>query len=125
MNAQIQLVTLVAVLKAAKAAEQQASETRLAIESQILAHFPHQDEATIKEGDLTICYKLTRTVDTTALQSAWQDLPANAQKAFTWKAALDLKNFRAIADLDKMAFDAIIPFVSSKQAKPTLSFKEA
>ena len=120
-----QLSQLTAELKQAKQIEAKANENRLAIEAQIVALFPPQTgEATVKQDDLTITYKTVRSVATEQLQEKWMSLSANSQKAFTWKAGIDLKQFRAIKDLDPQAFKEIEVFVTSKPSKPTVSVKE-
>lgn len=126
MNASTKpLPLLVAELRAAKLAEDVAKNHRADIESQIVALFPKQDgEATVKESEFSIAYKTTRTVDTEGLQTAWMSLSTNSQKAFTWKATLDLKQFRAIKELDPTAFGQLAAFVTSKPAKPAITLKD-
>lgn len=126
MNAQTKpLPLLVAELRAAKLAEDVAKNHRADIESQIVALFPKQDgEATVKDAEFSIAYKTTRTVDTEGLQTAWMSLSTNSQKAFTWKATLDLKQFRAIKELDPTAYGQLAAFVTSKPAKPAITLKD-
>ena len=126
MNAQIKpLPLLVAELRAAKRAEDVAKSHRTDIESQIVAMFPAQTgEATVKEAEFSISYKTTRTVDTEGLQTAWTALSANSQKAFTWKASLDLKQFRAIQELDPESFGQLAAYVTTKPAKPAITLKD-
>lgn len=127
MNAQTQpLPLLVAELRAAKTAEKLAADHRLNIEIQIVAMFPApaDGEGTVKQDDVTITFKTNRTVDTGALQSAWDSLNANGQKAFTWKAGLDLKQYRAIQELDPESFGQLAAFVTSKPAKPAITLKD-
>ena len=120
------LPLLVAELRAATAAEQLAAPHRPAIESQIIALIPApaDGEGTVKQDDLTVTFKTNRTVDTCALQASWDSLSANSQKAFTWKAALDLKQYRAIQDLDLTAFGHLAAFVTTKPAKPAITLKD-
>lgn len=114
-----------AELRAAKRVEEISKNHRNDIESQIVAMFPTpHGEATVKQDDLTIAYKTTRSVDTDGLQAAWLGLSANSQKAFTWKASLDLKNFRAVQELDPIAFNELAAFVTSKPAKPSITLKD-
>lgn len=127
MNATAELAVLKTALIKAKAAENAAKEHRLEIEEAILAHFPKdKQEGSVTNADfgISVAYKLTRTVDTDALQSAWEKLSANSQKAFKWKADLDLKQYRAIQDLDPASFDQLAVFVTTKPAKPSVSIKE-
>ena len=126
MNAKTKpLPLLVAELRAAKHAEKLAGDHRLSIEAQIVALIPAPTgEATVKEAEFSIAYKTTRTVDTEGLQTAWTSLSANSQKAFTWKATLDLKQFRAIQELDPQAFGQLAAYVTSKPAKPAITLKD-
>jgi hypothetical protein len=119
------VANLVASLKQAKQAEALASNHRLAIEAQIVALFPPQTgEATVKQDDLTITYKTTRSIDSAGVQQAWNDLSKNAQTAFKVKFDLDLKNYRAINELDAVTAAIVNQFITSKPAKPTLTLKE-
>lgn len=127
MNAKTKpLPLLVAELRAAKLAEKLASDHRSAIESQIVALFPApaDGEGTVKDGDLNVTFKTNRTVDTGALQAGWDSLSRNSQKAFTWKAGLDLKQFRAIQELDPESFGQLAAYVTSKPAKPAITLKD-
>ena len=119
------IANLVAELKAAKQIEAKANEYRLAIEAEIVALFPPQTgEATVKQDDLTITYKTTRSVDSAGVQQAWNDFSKNAQTAFKVKFDLDLKQYRAINELDAATAQIINQFITSKPAKPTLTLKE-
>lgn len=120
------LPLLVAELRAAKAAEQLAAAHRLAIEAQIVALIPApaDGEGAVKQDDVTVTFKNTRTVDTSALQASWDSLSANGQKAFSWKAALDLKQYRAIQELDPTVFGQLAAFVTTKPAKPAITLKD-
>lgn len=120
------LPLLVAELRAAKLAEETTRLTRIAIEEQILLLFnpPRSGEATHKGEGFSITWKLTRTVDTAALQSAWQELNANAQKAFKWKADTDLRQLRALQDLDQIAYQQAAQYITAKPAKPAITLKD-
>ena len=119
------LANLVAKLKQAKQDEATANEHRLAVEAQILALFPPQTgEAKVTQDDLTITYKTTRSIDSGAVNQAWNTLNANAQKAFKVKFDLDLKQYRAINELDAATAQVINQFVTSKPAKPSITLKE-
>jgi len=120
------LPLLVTALRNAKEEEDAAKKRRLEIEEQIVALFPQDKgfEGTVSDGGVSISWKVTRTVDTAALQAAWEDLSANAQKAFRWKADLDLKSYRAIHDFDPAAARALSLFVTTKDAKPSITIKE-
>lgn len=116
------LAVLIAALRNAKEVEAQANLHRLAIEKQIVARYPQKAgyEGTVKEPDFSLTFKVTRSIDTEGLQAAWSSLSENAQKAFTWKAGLDTKKYRAIADLDPKGFAQVANFVTTKEAKPTI-----
>ncbi len=69
------LPILVAELRAAKTAENLAAEHRLAIEAQIIAMVPApaNGEGTIKQDDLTISFKVNRTL--------WTPMPCKTHGA--------------------------------------------
>jgi hypothetical protein len=109
-----------------KSDEETAKALRLEIETAILSDFPtDKTEGSITNADfgITVIYKLTRTVDSEAVQNAWNDLSANAQKAFKVKFEVDLKQYRAVQDLDHSAFAEVSKFVTSKPAKPSIAIK--
>ena len=117
---------LTAALRAAKAAEEKAKTERLDIEDKILALFskPVSGEGTHNDEDFSIVWKLNRTVDTDKLSAAYESLPANAQRAFRWKAEVELKNLRALADLDPVSYAATAEFITSKPAKTSITLKD-
>ena len=120
------IAKLIAELKQAKQIEAKANEYRLAVEAQIVSLFPPQTgEATVKQDDLTITYKTTRSIDSAGVQQAWNDLSKNAQTAFKVKFDLDLKQYRAITELDAATAQIINQFITSKPAKPSITLKEA
>lgn len=123
---ELPLSALVQELRNAKANEARAIESRRAIEEMIIGRFqpPEGGEGTVKDAELSITYKVTRTVDTEALQTSWTDLGPNAQKAFKWKADIDLKQYRAIKDLDEPAFAQLNRFITTKPSKPALTLKD-
>lgn len=127
MNSSADINSLKAMWLTFKKLEESAKEDRLGVEAQILAHFPtDKTEGSVTDADagVTVSYKLTRSVDTDAVQANWDKLTVNAQKAFKWKADLDMKAYRAVQDLDPMSFAQIAAFVTSKPAKPSISVKE-
>ena len=121
----IPLAVLVQALRQAKLAEATAAEHRQEIERQIVARYPAPagGEGTVKEDEFSIAFKVTRSVDTEGLQNAWATLGTNAEKAIKWKADLDLKQYRAIKDLDPVSFGKLSAFVTTKPAKPALTLK--
>lgn len=113
---------------AAKAAERAANEERLAVEAAILALMPEKTEGTVSDEStgISVAYKVTRSVDTDAVQRDWTALPRNVQDAFKWKADIDTKKFKAIQDLSPSDFTVLARYVTSKASKPsiTVSTKE-
>ena len=120
------LSVLVQFLRLAKAKEAEAIEARRAIEDHIVSRYaaPDGGEGTVKDGDLIITYKVTRAIDTAALQSAWAGLRDNAKKVFRWKADIDTKNYRSIVSMDADSAYQVQGFITTKPAKPILSLKE-
>lgn len=126
MNAHLDpIALLIAELRAAKSAEAMARDIRIGIEEQIVALYtkPASGEATAKGDGFTITWSLTRTVDTAALQAGWNTLGANTQLAFKWKAETDLKQLRALQDLDQPAYQQAAQFITAKTAKPAITLK--
>jgi hypothetical protein len=117
---------LVGQLRQAKAAEDQAKQERLRIESLIEAQFakPESNEGTHKDEEFTITWKLNRTVNTDQLANDYDDLPTNAQKAFRWKAEVNLAYLRSLAEIDPAAYNKAAVFVTSKPAKPSIELKD-
>lgn len=117
------LHVLVASLRAAKQAENDARNVRLGIEQQILLHYlpPESGEGIQKGNGFDIAYKLIRSVDTTKLQADWSSIPTQAQKAFRWGADVDIRNLRA---LDEQNAYLAQTYITSKAAKPTITLKE-
>ena len=119
------ITELTAALKVAKAAEDAAKQDRLAIEAKMVALFakPASGEGTHNDDEFSI-WKLNRTVDTDKLSAAFDQLPVNAQRAFRWKADVELKNLRALSELDPVAYSAAAQFITSKPAKPSITLKD-
>lgn len=124
---QATLAELKAMWLAAKAAEKNANEERLAVEQAILALMPEQTEGTVsdKETGVSVTFKVTRTVDTEAVQRDWNALPPSVQDAFKWKADLDTKKFKALQELVPTDFTVLARYVTSKASKPSITCKES
>lgn len=122
----IPIEILVQALRCAKAAEDQAVANRRAIEDKIVSRYaaPDGGEGTVKDGDLSITYKVTRVVDTAALQSAWASLSDNAKKVFRWTAGIDTKNYRAIVSMDADSAYQVQGYITTKPAKASISLKD-
>ena len=98
-----------------KHAEKELQKRRRAIEDELITHV-----ATVKEGTVHINeslkaqFKLTRKVDSDALDAIWDKLPDNIQAAFEWTAVPVLKELRKVendARLDEI--------VSEVEGRPT------
>ena len=107
----------------AKAAEKAANEERLAVEAAILALMPEQTEGTVTDKDtgISVAFKISRSVDTEAVQRDWTALPRNVQDTFKWAATVDTKKFKAIQDLSPSDFTVLARYVTSKASKPTIT----
>jgi hypothetical protein len=120
------ITELTAALKAAKAAEDKAKAERLEIEGKIVALYakPATGEGTHNDEEFSITWKLNRTVDSEKLSAGYESLPVNAQRAFRWKAEVELKNLRALAELDPVSYSAAAEYITSKPAKPSIDLKD-
>jgi len=120
------ITELTAALKTAKAAEDNAKALRLEIEGKIVALYakPATGEGTHNDEEFSITWKLNRTVDSEKLSAGYESLPVNAQRAFRWKAEVELKNLRALAELDPVSYLAVAEYITSKPAKPSIDLKD-
>jgi hypothetical protein len=117
---------LAAQLRMAKQAENEAKAERLRIEGLITEQFakPESNEGTHNDEEFTITWKLNRTVNTDQLATDYDDLPTNAQKAFRWKAEVNLAYLRSLSEIDPAAYNKAAVFVTSKPAKPSIELKD-
>jgi hypothetical protein len=117
---------LAAQLRMAKQAENEAKAERLRIEGLITEQFakPESNEGTHNDEEFTITWKLNRTVNTDQLATDYDDLPANAQKAFRWKAEVNLAYLRSLSEIDPAAYNKAAVFITSKPAKPSIELKD-
>ena len=117
---------LAAQLRKAKQAENEAKAERLRIEALITEQFakPESNEGTHNDEEFTITWKLNRTVNTDQLAADYEDLPANAQKAFRWKAEVNLAYLRSLSEIDPAAYNKAAVFITSKPAKPSIELKD-
>jgi hypothetical protein len=113
-------------LRMAKQAENEAKAERLRIEGLITEQFakPESNEGTHNDEEFTITWKLNRTVNTDQLATDYDDLPANAQKAFRWKAEVNLAYLRSLSEIDPAAYNKAAVFITSKPAKPSIELKD-
>lgn len=125
MNAPLTLTQLAAAWQSAKADERAANARRLEIEEQIVELFPPAVEGTdtIEQDGIKVkvTHKLTRTVDTKALQAHWNSLSAFAQDIFTWKADLSLPAMRRLQENHPDLYPSVAVFITSKPAKPAVT----
>lgn len=122
MNAPTALATLAAAHVQAKADEDAARARRYEIEAQIVALLPGADEGTttnkLDTVKVSVTRKMTRSVDTAALQERWSLLPAQAQSIFKWSADIDTRKLRAAQDMAPDAYAAAAQFITAKPSKP-------
>ena len=117
---------LILALRAVKADELACKNERIRLEGLIEAQFAKPDggEGTHNDEEFKITWKLNRTVDTTKVQDAWDGLSKNAQRAFRWKAEVDLSHLRALNELDAVAYAQAAQYITSKPAKPSIELKD-
>ena len=117
---------LIAELRAAKDNEASYKAERIRLEGLIEAQFakPEGGEGTHNDEEFKVVWKLNRTVDTSKVQDAWDNLSKNAQRAFRWKAEVDITHLRALQDLDAIAYAQAAMFITSKPAKPSIELKD-
>lgn len=126
MNAPMNNIPLlVAALRAAKAVEDDAVAQRKTLQAQLVSLITQPGlETTFKGEGFQIAYKLDRKVDAEMLWAAYPTLSLNAQKAFRFKADVDLKAYRALEEFDAPAFKTISAFVTTKPATPTVTLSK-
>ena len=72
---------------------------RREVEDELLTHIAAVKEGTVHiNQSIKIQFKLTRKVDSDALDEIWDQLPDNIQKAFQWEAKPVLKELRKVQD---------------------------
>ena len=128
MNAPLTLEQLASAWQAAKADERAANARRLEIEEQIVEALPLADEGTqtVEAGPykVKVTTKISRSVDTKALQAHWNSLSAFAQDVFTWKADLSLSALRRLQENHPSLYPSIATYITSKPAKPAVVVEE-
>jgi hypothetical protein len=117
---------LITKLRAAKDNELAAKNERIRLETLIENQFakPNGGEGTHNDEEFKITWKLNRTVDTTKVQDAWDTLGQNVQRAFRWKADVDLSYLRALQELDAAGYAQAAQYITSKPAKPSIELKD-
>lgn len=105
--------------------EEIARQARIAIEEQLCECIGVKEEGTTGyENDhykIKTVGKITRSVDTEAVQNHWQQLPQEIQQCFKWSASLDTKNYRALLQMRADLTPQLHQFIVSKPAKPSVS----
>lgn len=82
-----------------KHAEKELQKRRRAIEDELITHVAAVKEGTVSLNDrIKVQFKLTRKVDSDALDAIWDELPDNIQAAFEWEAKPILKELRKVQD---------------------------
>ena len=70
---------------------------RREVEDELLTHIANPKEGTVHVNQsIKVQFKLTRKVDSDALDAIWDDLPGNIQNAFEWTAVPVLKELRKV-----------------------------
>ncbi|MBP9803281.1 MAG: hypothetical protein KBE22_00050 [Candidatus Accumulibacter sp.] len=104
-----------------------AAERLAYIQAAIVALMPKKDEGTVSQTifgtKVTITYGANRTVNTSALQAAWNDITDNARSCFAWKASVAVKEMRAAQQMDAAAYYAAAEFITTTPAKPALKIE--
>ena len=93
---------------------------RREVEDELLTYAEAVPEGTVHLNDrIKIQFKLTRKVDSDALDKIWDSLPDNLQDAFEWTAAPVLKELRKVEN------DAQLEgIVSESTGRPTFVEKD-
>ena len=82
-----------------KHAEKELQKRRRAIEDELITHVAAVKEGTVHLNDrIKIQFKLTRKIDSDALDAIWDKLPDNIQAAFSWEAKPVAKELRKVQD---------------------------
>ena len=102
-----------------KHAEKELQKRRRAIEDELITHVADVKEGTVNLNDrIKVQFKLTRKVDSDALDAIWDELPDNIQAAFEWEAKPVLKELRKVEN------DARLEgIVSESTGRPTFTEK--
>ena len=92
---------------------------RRAVEDELLTHIANPKEGTVHVNQsIKVQFKLTRKVDSDALDAIWDKLPDNIQAAFEWEAKPALKELRKVENDVR-----IKNIVSASASRPTFTEK--
>lgn len=119
---------LAALWNEAKEEERQANARRVSIESKIAEMVGVKDEGvTSVDGQfykVKTTGKLTRSVDSDAVQNVWEVMPEEVRKCFKWEAKLDTKNYRALCSMRDDLIPELNRYITTKPAKASISIEE-
>ncbi len=127
MNAtkEVPLSVLAALRADAKTAEDQAIARRRNLDTEIAARLKDREEGSVTQEDgeykIQVTYKVTRKVDTAALQKDWEFINGNVQQAFNWKAELNTKHFRALQELGVADLATVSNYITTSPASPSVT----
>lgn len=77
---------------------------RREVEDELITHIATVKEGTVHLNDkIKIQFKLTRKIDSDALDKIWDKLPDNIQAAFEWEAKPVLKELRKVDNDARLA----------------------
>ena len=96
-----------------KRGEKAMQARRREVEDELLTYAEAVPEGTVHLNDrIKVQFKLTRRVDSAALDKIWDELPDNIQAAFEWEAKPILKELRKVQD--DLWLDGIIAEVEGR-----------
>ena len=134
MNAQIKtsatntLAELAESIIHLKNIEASAREERIRIEQMIIDKVGAKEEGTTTAEDghfkVKTVGKLTRSIDTNAVQADWDNLDPAIQKCIKWKADLDTKNLRSLEAMRDDLVPVIAKYMTTKPAKPSVTIEQ-
>ena len=108
--------------------EASAREERIRIEQLIIEKVGAKEEGTTtaEDGNFKVktIGKLTRSVDTEAIKTDWDNLPEEVKKCFKWKADIDTKNLRSLESMRADLVPLVTAYMTTKPAKPSVTIEE-
>ena len=99
-----------------------------AVEEQIIELMGANDEGTrtiqMDGMSLSTVGKINRTIDNNKLREIWNELPEFVRKeVFKMKPTIDMKNYRALRDMDEGLWYKVSGAIVSKPGKTTVAIK--
>lgn len=108
--------------------EASAREERIRMEQLIIEKVGAKEEGTTtaEDGNFKVktVGKLTRSIDTNAVQADWDNLDPAIQKCIKWKADLDTKNLRSLEAMRDDLVPVIAKYMTTKPAKPSVTVEQ-